>query len=173
MAYTFLVSLTTDGSEGTWMSMASLPTFMAKILTGGLTSGLMARFCPDPKLLCPPHPRVADSDSLCHYENGTSTIPTPPAPVIGGDPTRCNGAAIWGIIGCTTITSFILLFVFRRFIKSDDDKNSRIDNSSPEDAILSELRGDGSSPEFANTVEAEEDDDFSLASEKKCETTRK
>ena len=158
MAYTFLVSLTTDGSEGTWMSMAALPTFMAKILTGGLTSGLMARFCPDPKLLCPPHPRIDDDNPLCHYENGTSTIPTPPAPVIGGDPSRCNGAAIWGIIGCTTITSFILLFVFRRFIKGDETKTS----ASPEDVILSELRDDGSSPEFSNTVEAEQDDDFSL-----------
>ncbi len=169
MAYTFLVSLTTDGSEGTWMSMAALPTFMAKILTGGLTSGLMARFCPDPKLLCPPHPRISGTgsgdDSLCHYENGTSTIPTPPASVIGGDPTRCNGAAIWGIIGCTTITSFILLFVFRRFIKGDEKNNN---SASPGDVILSELQGDGSSPEFSNTVEAEEDDDFSLArSEKK------
>jgi hypothetical protein len=138
ISYAYLVSMTGDGDEGAWMALAGMPVFMAKILTGSLTGGLMSKYCPDPHTLCPPGgddgPRIASSSSfssssllfssssraaaagLCSYVNGTSSVPTPAPPQFGGDPRQCSGLAVWGIIGLTTMTSFFALLLLRRFI---------------------------------------------------------
>lgn len=126
-SYAYLVSLTGDGDEGAWMALAGLPTFLAKMLTGTLTGGLLALFCPDPAVTCPVSsssskpPSLARSShnvsELCTFVNGTALPLLPPAPMIGGDPRQCNALAIWGIIGTTTITSFFSLLILRRFIE--------------------------------------------------------
>ena len=114
-SYAYLVSLTGDGDEGAWMALAGMPTFLAKVLTGTLTGGLLSAFCPDPRTVCVvPQPAVAPPG--CFYRNGTAPPPLPPPPQFGGTPGRCNAIGIWGIIGSTTITSCIALIVLRGYI---------------------------------------------------------
>lgn len=121
ISYSYLVSLTSDGDEGAWMALAGMPVFLAKMLTGSLTGGLLSRFCPNPSVLCPlsgTPPPSSPSHIVCPVNvNGTALPLQPAPPQMGGDPNQCNGAAIWGIIGATTITSFFLLIAFRKFIR--------------------------------------------------------
>ena len=97
VAYSYLMGLTNDGNEGAYSALAGLPAFLAKLLTGGLTGGLMARYCP------------------VHKDEDGQIIPPPP-PQLWGSPDHCNGLAIWSIIGATTISSFVFLLLFRRRI---------------------------------------------------------
>lgn len=136
ISYTFLVSLTGDGDEGAWMALVGMPVFLAKLLTGTLTGGLLSAFCPDPGTLCPPGgdtgPRsVIDNNNRfnpenCAYVNGTAQIPTPPPPQFGGNPNQCYALAIWGIIGLTSITSCFCLLIARKFIATEPaDKENK------------------------------------------------
>jgi|WetSurMetagenome_2_1015567.scaffolds.fasta_scaffold00597_6 hypothetical protein len=141
VAYTFFMRLTKKGDEGAYSALAGLPTFMAKMMTGSLTGeyisqilfvaktmtgsltgGLMSRFCPERK------------DPEGHV------IPPPP-PQLWGSPEHCNGLIIWSVIGVTTVSSSVLLWLFRRKLRYD-----------PADGALLAL-GDG--------VSAEDDSDLS------------
>ena len=92
------MGLTKNGDEGAYSALAGLPTFMAKLLTGGLTGGLMSRYCPE------------------HKDANGEVIPPPP-PQLWGSPEHCNGLLIWSIIGVTTASSALLLFFCRRKIR--------------------------------------------------------
>lgn len=138
----YLQTISPDGSEGLWMSLGGLPTFLSKLLTGGLTGTLTSAFCPDPASLCPAHDKVGDfkpfrsslghcwrdpADCVanrfnpstdCRYLNGTLVdTPAPSKPVLWGDPSQCYSLGLWGIIGATTITSFVALCVLYRWLK--------------------------------------------------------
>lgn len=139
---TYLANVATEGSEGAWMALAGLPMFLSKLLTGGLTGTLTSAYCPDPALLCPAHDPLGDFkpavvtgrmtmdpvESLamraftpsndCRYVNNTLVDTPPPSqPVMWGDPNQCYSLALWGIIGATTITSFIALLILYRWLK--------------------------------------------------------
>jgi len=96
VAYSYVMALTTNGEEGAYFALAGLPTFLAKVLTGGLTGGLMSNFC------------------AARMVNGT--LAPPPPPQLGGTPGQCNALAIWGIIGLTTIISFFSLLLLKRYL---------------------------------------------------------
>jgi hypothetical protein len=147
ISYAYLVSLTGDGDEGAWMALAGMPVFLAKMLTGSLTGGLMSRFCPDPHMLCPPGgddgPRF--DPSRCSYVNGTSPVPTPAPPQFGGDPRQCSGLAVWGIIGLTTMTSFFALFFLRKFLRGPITTLQRVELEDPgsNDDLFPDEDGEG------------------------------
>ena len=94
VTYAYLIGMAGEGEEGAWMALAGLPMFAAKMLTGVLTGNLLGTYCPS-------------------LEN-TTTVISPPQ--LGGDPSQCYSLAIWGIIGLTTISSFFLLLMVRKFI---------------------------------------------------------
>lgn len=57
--------------------------------------------------------------SDCRYVNGTLVdTPAPSAPVLWGDPSQCYSLALWGIIGATTITSFVALCALYCWLKA-------------------------------------------------------
>jgi MFS family permease len=89
LVYSYSCLLAPPGQKGAFFSMAGIPLFGAKILTGGLGGTLLSRYCPP--------------------INGTVVTVNP----------DCNGTAIWVIIGATTISSCILLLATRRFIMVD------------------------------------------------------
>jgi len=97
VAYSYFMGLTTTGHEGAYSALAGLPTFMAKLLTGGLTGGLLSIYCPE------------------HKDANGQIIPPPP-PQLWGSPEHCNGLVIWSIIGCTTVSSALMLMMCRRKI---------------------------------------------------------
>jgi MFS family permease len=97
VAYSYFMGLTTVGHEGAYSALAGLPTFMAKLLTGGLTGGLLSHYCPE------------------HKDANGVVIPAPP-PQLWGSPEHCNGFMIWSIIGLTTVSSALALFVCRKRI---------------------------------------------------------
>lgn len=116
----YLAKLTKDGDEGAWMALGGLPNFMAKMLSGVLTGGLLTTFCPDPHAICPIHePKTRNTvvPVSCIYVNGTSLPILPPPPHLGGTPGRCNAMGVWFIIGLTTITSFFALVALRSYIE--------------------------------------------------------
>jgi MFS family permease len=130
VAISYFMGLTTTGHEGAYSALAGLPTFMAKLLTGALTGGLMARFCPERK----------DANGM--------VIPPPP-PQLWGSPAHCNGFAIWSIIGVTTVSSALLLFMCRKRIHYkpvpkilDLEGTDNDDADSVEMMALSERTGD-------------------------------
>lgn len=129
VTYSYLMEMPDEGAEGAWMALAGLPMFAAKILTGGLTGGLMGAFCPDPNLAnVTSGPRLQQQlvfdvparvmHELMSKREGTATF-RPTEAQIGGDPHTCWSLAIWGIIALTTSTSFVSLLVFRKFITID------------------------------------------------------
>ena len=112
--YSYLALLADTGQEGAWLAMANIPLFAAKMLTGGLGGKLLGTFCPDPALT-------------------NSTIPEPS---IGGTD-QCNAAAIWGIIGATTMTSFFILLAVRKFVSvTVDPETGNVLRSSMEEQLM-------------------------------------
>jgi MFS family permease len=67
-----------------------------------------------------------DPSTDCRYVNGTLVdTPAPSAPVLWGDPRQCYSLALWGIIGATTITSFVALCVLYCWLKSPSATSSK------------------------------------------------
>lgn len=94
ITYSYLLGIAPSGDEGAWMAIAGMTLLLPKVLTGMLTGGLLSKFCPPPAL--------------------TNQTIAPAQP--GGNPETCWSLMIWGIITLTTMSSFVLLLVFRRFV---------------------------------------------------------
>lgn len=102
VTYSYLLAMADTGDEGAWMAIAGMTLLLPKVLTGLLTGGLLSRFCPPMVSLAP---------------NGTVIATYTPAPAqLGGNPGTCWSLVIWGIITLTTMSSFFLLLIFKRFI---------------------------------------------------------
>lgn len=98
VAYSYFMGLTKTGDEGAYSALAGLPVFLAKLLTGGLTGTLLSRYCP------------------LRFDAQGQVVPPPP-PQLWGSPEHCNGLIIWSVIGLTTISSAILLFMCQRKVR--------------------------------------------------------
>lgn len=110
ITYSYVLSLADTGDEGAWMAVAGMTFFLPKILTGILTGQLLQTFCP---------PLVATNATVVRVfaVAGTTMVPGTPAPAqLGGNPESCWSLVIWGIITLTTISSFFMLLVFRKFV---------------------------------------------------------
>lgn len=102
ITYSYLLSMASTGDEGAWMAIAGMTLLLPKVLTGMLTGGLLSRFCP---------PLVVMG------ANGTVIGTSTPSPAqLGGNRDTCWSLVIWGIITLTTMSSFFLLLLFRRFV---------------------------------------------------------
>ena len=147
---TYLANVATEGSEASWMALGSLPLFLSKLLTGGLTGTLTSTYCPDPLTLCPSHDPMGDfkpktsmtgdpvayfahrlssrtfnPSNDCKYINNTLVnTPTPAPAVLWGDPHQCYTLGLWGIIGATTITSFVALLILQKWLRSSTPGSS-------------------------------------------------
>lgn len=145
VAYSYLMSLTKDGDEGAYFALAGMPTFLAKLLTGGLTGGLMSVYCPERRDTADPA--------------GVATLPPPP-PHFGGTLGVCNAMAIWGIIGLSTCSSFVLLLLLRHFVAAKPPAAATIALSASEvdDNELMDLASESKSTVVGTTTEDAEDD---------------
>jgi hypothetical protein len=119
ITYSYVLSLADTGDEGAWMAVAGMTFFLPKILTGVLTGQLLQKFCP------PLVPTTNGTSAIVERVFATvttttmarSTIPGTPAPAqLGGNPETCWSLVIWGIITLTTISSFFMLLIFRKFV---------------------------------------------------------
>lgn len=169
VAVTFLMSLTKNGEEGAYFALAGLPTFMGKVLTGGLTGGLLSVYCPQRYAAVGAVRRfvLAALDSFSEFVelhwsglfgvestlpgralwmhwrdavNASSTLLPPPPPQLWGAP-ECSAVAIWGIIGLTTLSSFFMLLAVRRYIASVETVATPLLLQSEEDTDDIELEG--------------------------------
>lgn len=93
----------------------------------------------------------------CEYNsNGTLVnIPTPSQPVLWGDPHQCYSLGIWGIIGVTTSTSFVALWLLKGYITRNDAAAASTTEEIIMDIPLEEKTDENS---FKN--DDDDDDDF-------------
>lgn len=121
VAVTFLMSLTKSGEEGAYFALAGLPTFLGKMLTGGLTGGLLTLYCPL-RYEAVTNRALTIRDMFIDHARwqavwrNTSVVPLPPPPPELWGASSCSAIGIWGIIGLTTLSSFFLLLLLRRYI---------------------------------------------------------
>jgi|GEM_PF-1383416 len=94
----YTVTIAPKGREGTYMSLAALPMFLAKPLNGFISGRLLNAYCPED---------VMDG-------------------IVSGSRTFANGPEMmWAIFALIAISSPILVLVFRKFVegnRSDDDE---------------------------------------------------
>jgi dipeptide/tripeptide permease len=98
--YEYSAIIAPMGREGTYMALASVPTFVAQIFTGGMSGWLLSLYCPCVKSTCEP---------CC-----TNVLPDGSEPCAGG-------RFMWLIIAVVTLSSPILLLLFSRVIQAATD----------------------------------------------------
>lgn len=121
--YEYTATIAPEGREGTYMALATVPTFAATVATGGMSGWLLGLYCPCFKSACEP---------CC-----TQELPDGVSPCAGG-------RILWTIIGsmvcmrmCAplmgfpdwvrcfqTISSAVLLVLFRPIIEERPSKLS-------------------------------------------------
>jgi hypothetical protein len=124
ITYSYVLSLADTGDEGAWMAVAGMTFFLPKILTGILTGQLLQKFCPPLVSTTNGTSAIIErvfaavaTTTVGSFVVDRSMIPGTPAPAqLGGNPESCWSLVIWGIITLTTISSFFMLLIFRKFV---------------------------------------------------------
>lgn len=102
----YTVTIAPKGREGTYMSMAALPMFIAKPLNGWLSGRLLTEYCPDGVM----------ND------------------IVSGARSWYNGPEMmWIIFGVIAISSPILVIVLQKFIRADE---SRMQAANQEEEVV-------------------------------------
>jgi len=129
--YDYTMACAPEGKEGVFGALALAPLFLAKLPTGVLGGVLLRDYCPGRK--------GGDCVGALGSSEGDDGHDEPSS---SGKSTKCDGFAVWGIIGLVTATSPLLIALFYTWLKdSGAEEPSPSDGTNRESGETRVARG--------------------------------
>ena len=130
--YDYTMACAPEGKEGVFGALALAPLFLAKLPTGVLGGVLLRDYCPGRK--------GGDCVGALGSSEGDDGFDDEPSS--SGKSTKCDGFAVWGIIGLVTATSPLLIALFYTWLKdSGAEEPSPSDGTNRESGETRTARG--------------------------------
>ena len=130
--YDYTMACAPEGKEGVFGALALAPLFLAKLPTGVLGGVLLRDYCPGRK--------GGDCVGALGSSEGDDGFDDEPSS--SGKSTKCDGFAVWGIIGLVTATSPLLIALFYTWLKdSGAEEPSPSDGTNRESGETRVARG--------------------------------
>mmetsp|Transcript_9431 Transcript_9431/g.40047 ORF Transcript_9431/g.40047 Transcript_9431/m.40047 type:complete len:502 (-) Transcript_9431:816-2321(-) len=134
--YDYTMACAPEGKEGVFGALALAPLFLAKLPTGVLGGVLLRDYCPGRK----GGDCVGGASGGSGSSEGDDGFDEPS--YTAKSHTKCDGFAVWGIIGLVTATSPLLIAVFYTWLKdSGAEEPSPSDGTNRESGETRTARG--------------------------------
>ena len=131
--YDYTMACAPEGKEGVFGALALAPLFLAKLPTGVLGGVLLRDYCPGRKGGDCVGGALGSSEGDDGFDDEASS---------SGKSTKCDGFAVWGIIGLVTATSPLLIALFYTWLKdSGAEEPSPSDGTNRESGETRVARG--------------------------------